>query len=49
MKDTFRIALLRGIALAAGAIMIAVGIWRGEPGEVLMKAVKVCLECIGIG
>lgn len=49
MKDTFRIALLRGIALAAGAIMIAIGIWRGETGEVLMKAVKVCLECIGIG
>lgn len=25
------------------------GIYRGEVGEVLEKAIDICLECIGIG
>lgn len=37
------------ILLAAGALLVAVGIWRGEVGVVLTKAVNICLECIGIG
>ncbi len=49
MREKVRTAALRGVCLAAGVIMIAAGISRGEPGEVMMKAVKVCLECIGIG
>lgn len=32
-----------------GAGMIAVGSARGEVSEVWMKAVNICLECIGIG
>ena len=34
---------------AAGAGMMAFGIWRGEMSVVFAKAVKTCLECIGIG
>ena len=37
------------ITLAAGLIMIAAGVMRGEPSTVLTKAVNICLECIGIG
>ena len=35
--------------LAAGCAFLVLGVLRGEPGEILQKAVRVCLECIGIG
>lgn len=35
--------------LAAALLFIAVGLLRQEQLEVLQKAVKICLECIGIG
>lgn len=41
---------LPGICAAAlGLAMMAYGISRGEMGVVLAKAIKICLECIGIG
>lgn len=39
-----------GIAAAVcGLGMMAYGIFRGEMAVVLSKAIKICLECIGIG
>jgi len=35
--------------LAAAVMSVAVGAAGGEPREVLGKAVRICLECIGIG
>jgi len=35
--------------LAAAITLIAIGLARNEQQEVLHKAVKICLECIGIG
>ena len=35
--------------LLAGVAMLCFGVWRGEAGMVLSKAIKLCLECVGIG
>lgn len=37
------------LLIAAGAVMFAAGIADGEMRTVEMKAVRICLECIGIG
>lgn len=37
------------ILLAAGAGMTGLGIFLGEHIIVLRKAIKICMECIGIG
>lgn len=41
--------LLRLAILAAAVGCIGVGLAQGEQILVLQKAVKLCLECIGIG
>lgn len=33
----------------AGAAALLVGLWRGEYAVTMNKAIRVCLECIGIG
>ena len=35
--------------LLAGVAMLCFGVWRGEAATVLSKAIKLCLECVGIG
>ena len=35
--------------LAAGMVFFLIGIFRGEAAVVLSKAIKLCLECVGIG
>ncbi len=37
------------LLLAVGVGMIAYGAFRGEVNTVLAKAIKLCLECVGIG
>ena len=40
---------LTAVLLALGAILIAAGAAAGQPEQVLAKAIRICLECIGIG
>lgn len=37
------------VVLALGLVMVGIGVVRGEHQIVLNKAIRICLECIGIG
>lgn len=41
--------LSQGVLLAVGVVMICYGAMRGEVESVLSKAIRLCLECVGIG
>ena len=40
--------VLAGLLVLA-AVLIVIGVTQGQPGQVLNKAINVCLECVGIG
>ena len=35
--------------LVCGIVMLCFGAWRGEAETVLGTAIRLCLECVGIG
>ena len=37
------------LLLAAGVLMLLFGVWRGEADTVFSKAIRLCMECVGIG
>lgn len=49
LTERRRLWLWRGLLLAAAAGLMVLGLAEGEALVVLQKAVKICLECIGIG
>ncbi len=48
MKKT-KLYLLRWGVLLLGILLLAAGVYREEYRLVMQKAVRICLECIGIG
>ena len=49
MKTETKYIFARISALFVGIVLTIFGIYRGEVAEVFNKAVRICLECIGIG
>lgn len=44
------LSLKYGVLLSAvGVIMMVIGALNGEAADVFEKAIRICLECIGIG
>ena len=37
------------VLIGVGAVFLVLGVLRGEAQVVLAKAIRICLECIGIG
>lgn len=45
-----RLSEKTGLSIAViGLVMTVFGYYRGEAETVLSKAIRICLECIGIG
>lgn len=42
-------AIAQSALLLAAVLMIGFGIWRGEANAVMAKAIRLCMECVGIG
>lgn len=40
---------VQAVLFISGAVMLGFGAMRGEVETVLSKAIKLCLECVGIG
>ena len=42
-------SLIRRILLAAAVCFVVMGIFNGSMRDVLVKAIKICTECVGLG
>ena len=42
-------AVFQVLLLICGGAMLCYGVLRGEANTVLSKAIRLCLECVGIG
>ena len=41
--------VISAVLLLAAALLIALGVLNGSLNDVLMKAINICSECIGLG
>ena len=45
----FKKAAVQELLLLAGIAMLIFGIWPEEAQTVFSKAIRLCMECVGIG
>lgn len=48
-RNIFKSRVLSVALVALGIAMMYIGVHRGEALVVMNKAIRVCMECIGIG
>lgn len=48
-KIHFRLKHYQTLLIMIGIVFILIGIYRNEVNTVYAKAIKLCLECVGIG
>ena len=44
-----KIKIIQGLLFITAVLFLCIGIFREETATVLLKAINICLECIGIG
>lgn len=49
MKSKKAALIVSSLVLLAGVALMIAGIFRGEAQTVFEKAIRICMECIGIG
>ena len=49
MKERMKKNLPPALLLIVSAALVVIGAAQGQAAQVLAKAVKICLECVGIG
>ncbi|MBR4458933.1 MAG: hypothetical protein IKS31_08240 [Clostridia bacterium] len=49
VRETERLCLVRGLLFGLAAALILLGVLNGGMRDVLIKAINICTECIGLG
>lgn len=47
--STYKVFAVQIMLIAIAIIFVCVGVYRGEVETVFTKAIRLCLECVGIG
>jgi hypothetical protein len=48
-KSVNKKMIVRGVILVLALTLIVIGLSSGDFKDVMVKAIKICFECIGIG
>ncbi len=49
MKDFWKRNKIALILLVCAIALVAVGLYKGQAANVLSKAARICMECVGLG